>query len=67
MKPLSLANTCHRPREVNEVPAGTRHSTLPWANHKWWMYLNGGQEYGPVEARQQWVEGGEFNDDNTAG
>lgn len=50
MRPLSLANTSRRLWEVNEVPAGTRHSTLPWANHKWWMYLNEGHEYDMMSA-----------------
>lgn len=37
---LSLANTSCRLWEVNEVPAGTRLSTLPWANHKWCVFLS---------------------------
>lgn len=40
MRLLGLVNTSRRPQEVNEVPAGQRHSALPWANHKWWMCLN---------------------------
>lgn len=40
MRLLGLVNTSRRPREVNEVPAGQRHSALPRANHKWWIDLN---------------------------